>query len=133
MNSLKALVGVVPNGAITYISKLYPGSISDKKIVEGCGILTHFLAEDLILADKGFLIEDIVPVGVSVNIPPFLQHGKFTRSEASATKEIAKCRIHVPYSSMAKKSCRQVFQLVGTLVNFQLPLIKEGWEGTVVD
>jgi len=36
---------------------------------------------DLILAERGFLIHDIVPKGVSVNIPPFLQNGKFTASE----------------------------------------------------
>ena len=35
----------------------------------------------------------LVPNGVSVNIPPFLNHGTFTESEARATKAIAKCRI----------------------------------------
>ena len=46
------------------------------------------------LADKGFLIQYIVPKGVSVNISPFLEHGKFTESEAKLTKSIASCRIH---------------------------------------
>ena len=40
-------------------------------------------------------IQDLVPDGVSVNIPPFLNNGAFTESEARATKAIAKCRIHV--------------------------------------
>lgn len=43
-----------------------------KKIVEKLGLLRYLVAGDLILADKGFLINDIVPHGVSVNIPPFL-------------------------------------------------------------
>ena len=43
---------------------------------------------DLILADKGLLIHDMVPTGVSVNIPPFLQHGRFTECEAVATKNL---------------------------------------------
>ena len=34
MNSFKVLVGVAPNAVITYVSKLYPGSISDKAIVQ---------------------------------------------------------------------------------------------------
>ena len=55
------------------------------------GLLKHFVAGDLILADKGFLIQDIVPNGVSVNIPPFLNKGKFTDSEAKAIKSIARC------------------------------------------
>ena len=95
MNSLKVLVGVAPNGVITFVSSLYPGSIWDKEIVNKSGLLSKMETGDLILADKGFLIHDMVPSGVSVNIPPFLQHGKFTESEAAATKNIARCRIHV--------------------------------------
>ena len=56
MNSFKVIVGVAPNAVITYVSKLYSGSISDKAIVQQSGILNHFVAGDLILADKGFLI-----------------------------------------------------------------------------
>ena len=44
----------------------------------------------MVLADKGFVIQDLVPNGVSVNIPPFLNNGTFTESEARATKAIAK-------------------------------------------
>ena len=33
MNSYKVIVGVAPNAVITFFSKLYPGSISDKAIV----------------------------------------------------------------------------------------------------
>lgn len=47
------------------------------------------------MADKGFLISDIVPNGVSVNIPPFLYNSKFTKSEVKLTKTIARCRIHI--------------------------------------
>ncbi|KAG1655660.1 hypothetical protein GQR58_024416 [Nymphon striatum] len=146
-NSFKALVGVSPNGAITYISKLYPVSVSDKKIVESCGILTHFIAGDLILAYEDFLIEDIVPVGVSVNTCPFLQHGKFTRSEASATKQIAFCWVHVERANARLKDFKilsfipawlrshgdTIVQLIGALVNLQFPLIKEECEETVFD
>ena len=95
MNSFKVLIGVAPNAAITYVSPLYPGSTSDKVIVQKSGVLSHFVAGDLILADKGFLIQDILPQGVSVNIPPFLDNAKFTEREIKITKGIAKCRIHV--------------------------------------
>ena len=59
------------------------------------GLLNHLTAGDLVPADKGFLIEDLVPNGVSVNLPPFLNNETFTESEARATKAIVKCRIHV--------------------------------------
>ncbi|KAK4886959.1 hypothetical protein RN001_003230 [Aquatica leii] len=61
-NTLKGLVGVSPNVTITFISKLYGGNTSDKKIVES----------NLILADKGFLVSNILPAGVSLNVPPFV-------------------------------------------------------------
>ena len=95
MYSFKVIVGVAPNGVITYVSRLYPGSISDEAIVQQSGLLNHLTAGDMILADKGFLIQDIVPNGVCVNIPPFLNNGTFTESEAKTTKAIAKARIHV--------------------------------------
>lgn len=41
-NTLKGLIGVVPNGTITYRNKLYSGCVSDKAIVKECGILNCF-------------------------------------------------------------------------------------------
>ena len=106
MNSFKVLVGVAPNAVITYVSKLCPGSISYKAIVQESGLLNHLTPGDMILADKGFLIQDIVPRGVSVNIPPFLNNGTFTESEAKATKAIARCRIHVERANARLKDFR---------------------------
>ena len=71
MISLINIVGVAPNAVITYVSKLYP----DKEIVKQWGLMNHMASGDLILADKGFLIQDIVPKGVSINIPSFLENG----------------------------------------------------------
>ena len=102
MHSFKVIVGVAPNAVVTYVSKLYPGSISDKAIVQESGLLNHLSPGDMILADKGFLIQDIVPHGVSVNIPPFLNNGTFTESEVKATKAIARCRIHVERANATK-------------------------------
>jgi len=144
MNSFKVIIGVSPNASITYVSDLYPGSISDKEIVEKSGLLNHLVAGDMILADKGFLIQSIVPQGVSVNIPPFLNNGKFTESEARATKSIAKCRIHVERANARLKDYKilnfipsylkcyvdVILQLCAALVNLQFPLIKEVCDGT---
>lgn len=72
MHSFEVIVGVAPNGAITM---LYPGSISDNAPVQQSGLLNHPTAVDLVLAYKGCLILDLVPNGVLVNIPPFLNNG----------------------------------------------------------
>lgn len=55
-NSFKVLLGVAPNAVITFVSNLYPGSVSDKEIVKQSRLLEHMRAGDLILADKGYRI-----------------------------------------------------------------------------
>ena len=140
MYSFKVIVSVAPNGVITYVSILCPVSISDKAIMQKSVLLNHLNAEDLVPADKGFLIQDLVPNGVSLNIPPFLNNG------ARATKAIVKCRIHVERAnarledfkilSFIPSSLRchaDIFQLCASLGNLQFPLIREGCEGYEFD
>ena len=84
------------------------------------------------LADKGFLIQDLVPNGVSVNIPPFLNNGTFTESEARATKAIAKCRIHVERANARLKdiiftlSCRHYISAVCITCQLAVPTDQRG-------
>ena len=67
--TLKGLVGISPGGAITFISQLYTGHISDREIVTRSGFLNlPFDRGDSVMADKGFTVEDL-PLGVSLNIP----------------------------------------------------------------
>ena len=56
----KGLIGIAPSGAVTFISNLYPGSISDKEITHRSGLLNEALwaKNDSIMADRGFLISD---------------------------------------------------------------------------
>lgn len=138
-HTFKALVGVAPNAVITFVSNLYPGSTSDKAIVAHCGILEQLECGDLILADKGFLISDILPTGVTVNIPPFLSNGQFTREQCILTRNIARARIHVERANARIKSFQiltfipaqyrdlssKIFQVCAALVNLQYPLLKE--------
>ena len=138
-NTWKMLVGVAPNGVITFVSKAYPGSTSDKKIVEHCNVLKQMVPGDLILADKGFLIKDLLPAGVSLNIPPFLSTPQFTERQVYETQQIAKARIHVERAIRRVKcfnilqqvpqyytsQISVIFQVCASLTNFQYPLIKE--------
>ena len=95
------------------------------------------------MADEGFTIADILPAGVTLNIPPFLhrdESGKrqFTVEQGRLTTKIARARIHVervmpriklfkllselrgtqrPYASV-------IFQTCCSLVNLQPPILK---------
>ena len=96
-HTFKCLVAVAPNGTIVFVSDLYEGSISDRAIVEKCGFLNYINPGDMILADHGFTIEDLLlSRQASLNIPPFLgKRTKFSAQEELKTRRIAKARIHV--------------------------------------
>ena len=116
------------------------GSASDKAITDDCKVLSHTVAGDLILADKGFLIRDLLPNRVNLNIPPFLSNpsGQFTVEEVLATRSTARGRIHVErviervklyhildliphqYRPLASK----IFRVCCSLTNLQFPIIK---------
>ena len=50
-NTWKALIGISPNGAITFVSKLWSGCVSDKEIAQKCGVLALVELGDKIMAD----------------------------------------------------------------------------------
>lgn len=95
--TLKGLIGISPGGPITFISQLYTGSISDREIVTRSGFLDlPFNEGDSVMADKGFTIEDILPLDVSLNLPPFLGSvSQMPSEDVVRTQEIASLRIHV--------------------------------------
>lgn len=94
---MKALVGIAPSGALTFISQLYTGSISDREIVTRSGLLSlKFDDGDQVMADKGFQIDDILPLGVGNNIPPFLGGDEqMSPEDVIKIQQIASVRIHV--------------------------------------
>ena len=95
--TFKSLVGISPCGAVTFVSALYTGCISDKEITRRSGIIDLIDEGDEVMADKGFIIQDLLNTkSASLVIPPFLgPRGKFSKSEVSETHEIARLRIHV--------------------------------------
>ena len=96
-NTLKALVGITPSGAISFLSSLYGGSVSDREITSSCGILPLLQEGDSVMADKGFTISDLcAQQGAQLNIPPFVSSDKqLSADELVKTRRIASLRIHV--------------------------------------
>ena len=58
--TLKGLIGIAPHGAITFISSLFTGAISDKEITRCSGIIDLLEPNDSVMADKGFEIEGML-------------------------------------------------------------------------
>ena len=56
-----------PSGAITFVSSLFSGSISDKKLIRHSGILELLEKGDFVMADRKFDIEaDLLPLRVKL-------------------------------------------------------------------
>jgi hypothetical protein len=138
--TFKCLVGVTPAGAVSLSSSLYTGSISDKQITKVSGFLDLLENGDLVMADKGFLIQDLlIEKNCSLVIPNFLaQNSQFTAAEAEENKVIANLRVHVERANRRFKefhlfdspiplnlsgSVNQLWTVACLLTNFQGPLI----------
>ena len=125
-----------------FISDAFEGAISDREIVEKSGFVDRLDSGDVVLADRGFTIEDMLdPKGVRLLIPPFRQKDRkdFTTEELAKSKILSRARIHVERFNERMKNYRilsgviphylrpllsQIVFVVGCLVNFQEPLVK---------
>ena len=139
-NTWKLLVGVTPNGQVTFLSDLWGGRVSDKQITRESGVLDLLEPGDNVMVDRGFDISNLVLDGVSVNMPPFLA-GKeqMTAAETEETMSIAAVRIHVERAIGRIKTyhildgtlpntrspyATQIAAVCGLLTNFLLPLLE---------
>lgn len=96
-NTVKYLVGIAPQGAITHISRGHGGRDSDKLVTETSGILNNLYPKDVVLADRGFTISDSVAIHSATLAVPVFTRGKkqLYFDEVEKTREIANVRIHV--------------------------------------
>ena len=138
-NTFKGLVGISPDGVITFVSSLFPGSISDRSLTRLSGVLDLLEAGDSVMADRVFDIEeDVLLRGVRLNIP--LLHGKtqLCEKELIITRRIASLRIHVERAMERIKNFHifdksipaslteiadRIFLVCCVLTNFQQPLV----------
>ena len=112
-NTAKGLIGISPNGYPSFISSLYAGGTSDKKITHDCGILKLLEPGDELMADRGFDIEADMPNGVSLNIPPFLNgQPQLSAEDEVKTRKIASVRVHVERAIARIKTYRILHQVV---------------------
>ena len=138
-NTYKVLIGISPSGAITFVSKVYPGAISDTDLTIKSGILDLLDSGDSVMADRGFTIQnELSLIGVKLNIPPFLRgKAQLSSKEMVETRRIASLRIHVERAmeriknfhifdralpSTFETAAEQVIFICATLSNFHPPL-----------
>ena len=96
-NTIKLLIGITPQGVVSFISDAWGGRTSDKYLTEHCGFLKKLLPGDVVLADRGFDVsESIGMCQAKLHLPAFTKGKKqLSALEVEETRTIANVRIHV--------------------------------------
>ena len=91
-NTAKYLIGVTPNGAISFVSQVFVGSISDSQLTHCSGLLSKLEGKHsiFVMADRGFAICDqLQPLGIKYH------RKQLKAEEVQQGRSIASIRIHV--------------------------------------
>ena len=96
-NTVKILVGITPQGSISFASNAWGGRTSDKFLTDNCGILKKLLPGDLVMADRGFTIQESLMFHRAELAIPAFTRGKdqLDPVDVEGTRGIANVRIHV--------------------------------------
>jgi len=140
-NTFKVLIAISPAGAVSFVSDLYGGNISDKHLTAVFGLLDLLEEGDDVMADRGFTINDLLePINVTLNIPPRVEDpsGQLTEQDRVETRRIASVRVHVERAigriknyhilhlipNFMHSNANQLFFVCAFLSNFQPSLIE---------
>ena len=127
-NTVKAMIGVTPKGAVSYVSDAYGGSASDRMIIEKSELLQPDMFEkgDSIMADRGIMVQDLFANrDVQVNTPTLLKgKSQLDPEEVVHDRRVASKRIHVErviglaksYKILKAEMCHTKLQLASRII-----------------
>ncbi|XP_041349283.1 uncharacterized protein LOC121368608 [Gigantopelta aegis] len=131
-NTVKFLIGITPQGTVSFISRAWGGRVSDKFLTEHCGFLNKLLPGDVILADRDFDIADSVGLMMATIKMPAFTKGKtqMPALELEKSRKIAHLRIHV---ERVIGLLRQKYTLLAETLPIDYLIVKDGKDVTTVD
>ncbi|KAF7642768.1 hypothetical protein LDENG_00251040 [Lucifuga dentata] len=111
-HTMKYLIGITPKGSICFLSKGWGGRTSDKHITQTSGFLDNLLPGDIVLADRGFDIQESVGMlCAEVKLPAF--RCQLGARDVEETRKIAHLRMHV--ERVTGNVCQKYKILSGTI------------------
>lgn len=137
--TFKGLIGMAPHGAVTYVSSLYAGSISDKELLKRSGLFSLLKPGMAMMVDKSFPVDECVPCKV---YRPFClsKREQMSADEVREKESVSPLRVHVEslihrvkqhklfdnvVSSSITGNINQLYTVACLLVNYQNgPLVK---------
>ena len=141
-NTVKVLVGSTPGGLISYLSPAYGGATSDRQIVERSALPQMCDANDSVMADKGFNVQDIFAArDIHVNIPSFFKKkNRMSGRQVLADRKISSKRVHIeriiglmktykilnsPLPASEAKLASHIVTICGMLCNFRNRIVSK--------
>ena len=131
-NTIKYLIGITPQGSVAFISQGWGGRTSDVHLTENSGLLQKLLPGDLVLADRGFTIEDTVGLYCAeVKIPPFTRGKRqLSKVEVDGARRLSRIRIHV---ERVIGSIRQKYTMLQSTIPINILICDEGETVSYID
>lgn len=126
--AFKAMIGMAPHGAVTFVSALYSGSLGGREIFKLSGITSLLTPDMAIMVDKGYLIDDLAPC--KVHRPAFFsddRHNPQTTFIRRLRVHVERCIRRVKENKLFDKdvplcvrgSVEELFSVACYLVNYQ--------------
>ena len=96
-NTVKILIAIAPQGMTTFVSNSWGGRVSDKHLTMNSGLLQKLLPGDVVLADRGFDVGEVVAMAqASLHMPAFTKGlDQLPPVEVEKTRKLTNVRIHV--------------------------------------
>ena len=123
-STIKYLLGITPNGAISFLSDCYGGRASDIFIVNNSNFLQHLQPGDQVMADRGFKIQDTLSFHqcTLAILPSKHTNLQMRKTDVIKTSTIANVRIYV---EQAIKRMKDFKILSNELQILMLPLVDD--------
>lgn len=96
-NTVKFLIGITPTGCISFVSKAWGGRVSDDELTRSSGIFNKLCPGDVIMADRGFrLQEDLGLLQCELIVPAFTKGKKqLPPKDVEKSRALSHVRIHI--------------------------------------
>ena len=129
---MKYLINITTQGSISFISNGWGGRTSGKHLTINSKFCKKLLPGDIVLADRGFDIDEVVAMeGAKLKIPAFTRGKKqLSGQEIETTRHIANVRIHV---ERVIGLLRQKYTMLQSVVPISLLISKTNLESPMLD
>ena len=119
---------------MSFISEAWGGRVSDKYLTEHCGIVDKLLPGDVVFADRGFDISDLVGVQQALLHIPAFTKGKTQLSALEVEQTWSIANIHVRIHVERVIGCvRQKFSILQSTLPIDMLIKEAGEEFPLVD